>query len=77
MKELLNTILDFLKPIIASGRTRFVVACISVISEVYIAKYGNQHEPAMYCVAAIAITYIIAKTSYDFYVIKKRPEAIP
>ena len=76
MLKYLEKLLEFLKPIIASGKTRFLVTITSVLCETYIARYASE-EPyanlAMLCICIIAVVYVVLKTSYDYYVVKKIP----
>jgi hypothetical protein len=64
------------KPIIASGKTRFLVTIAGIASETYMARYcpvEGYTELAMYSVAVIALSFIVLKTGYDVYVVYKLP----
>lgn len=74
-------LLDFFKPIIASGKTRFVVTVIAISSETYMARFcADKPEVrlAMWIVGGIAVIFVVSKTLYDYYVVKKMPpEKLP
>lgn len=58
------------------GKTRFIVALSTISAEVYLGYVcpdGLITTTAMWLIAVIAVIYIVFKTIYDLYVIKKLP----
>lgn len=66
---LIAKIIDFIRPLIAQGRTRFIIAGLAIIAIAFLSYKGcDQNDWGKITIAAVAFIYIISKTTYDIVV---------
>ena len=61
----MDKFLEFLKPLVQKGQTRFLCAIAGIGAEVFLVKFTEAGWHSFLAVAVITVTYIVAKTIHD------------